>query len=188
MMVKETEARHPIYNDLQEWKPIPGTDNMYEASNWGNIRSADRIVAHAKSGKLKLTGRVLKMTMSNEDYFYITICMNANRVKHNVHVLIAAAFLGPRPEGYHVDHGDRNRQNNHIKNLSYKTVFNNCSFKGSQAAKAKLNESQVAEIKAKFKPRIYTTVMLGKEYNVEPSTINKITRGHHWKHVQPAKL
>jgi hypothetical protein len=184
----DDQELHPVYRDKEEWKVIPETNGMYEASSWGRVRSVDRIVMHSKSGFLTIKGRILKMTLSNERYYYITICINANRVKHNVHVLIAKAFKGIRPYGYHVDHGDRNRQNNHIKNLSYKTVLENCSFKGSQAGNAKLIEKQVAEIKAKYMRKVYTASMLANEYNVDLSTINKITTGVNWKHVQPAKL
>jgi hypothetical protein len=179
---------HPVYRDIEEWKLIPNTEGMYEASSWGRVRSVDRVVDHSTSGKLHLKGKMLRFCVSNENYFYVTICIKAKRVKYNVHVLIAAAFYGPRPEGHHVDHHDRNRQNNHINNLSYKTILENCSFKGTQSGSAKLTEKQVSEIKAKYKPKIYTTVMLGQEYNVDPTTIHKITSGLHWKHVQPAKL
>jgi hypothetical protein len=160
---KVVELRHHIYNDLEEWRIIPGTLGLYEASSWGNIRSVDRIVPHGYSGWLTLKGKTLRMAISNENYCYVTVCLKAKRVKHNAHVLVALTFHGPRPVGHHVDHGDRNRQNNHIKNLSYKTVLENCSFKGSQSAIAKLNEKQVAEIKAKYKHRVYTAKMLGKE-------------------------
>lgn len=38
-----------------------------------------------------------------------------------IHGLVAEAFLGPRPEGYQVDHKDGNRSNNHVSNLEYVT-------------------------------------------------------------------
>lgn len=168
---------------IEIWKVIPDTNGMYEASTLGYIRSVDRVVEHRTSGFLTLKGKLLKMNVGNNDYYYVTICQNAKRVKHNVHVLIAKTFIGPRPYGYHIDHDDRNRKNNKLSNLSYKTVLDNCSFKGSKSALALLTEAQVVEIKRKYKHRIYTAKMLANEYNVEPSTINKITSGINWKHV-----
>lgn len=184
----ENDVLHPIYKDAEEWKIIPGTNGMYQASSWGKVRSIDRTVNHKTSGKLRLKGRLLKMQETNENYLYITICIEAKRSKQHVHVLVAAAFHGQRPEGYHVDHHDRNRQNNHKENLSYKTVMQNCSFKGSQSGNALLTEKQVSEIKAKYKRRIYTAKMLSDEYLVGTALIHKITAGKNWKHVQPAKL
>ncbi len=42
-----------------------------------------------------------------------------------VHVLVAEAFLGPKPDGMVVDHKDRNRSNNDISNLRYITQAEN---------------------------------------------------------------
>lgn len=38
-----------------------------------------------------------------------------------VHDLVAEQFIGPRPEGYDIDHVDGNRSNNHYTNLEYVT-------------------------------------------------------------------
>jgi hypothetical protein len=43
----------------------------------------------------------------------------------NVHALVAAAFLGPRPEGMQVRHGDGSKDNNHLSNLCYGTASDN---------------------------------------------------------------
>lgn len=38
-----------------------------------------------------------------------------------VHDLVAETFIGPRPEGFDIDHIDGNRSNNHYTNLEYVT-------------------------------------------------------------------
>ncbi len=170
--------------EIEIWKIIPRTLGMYEVSNIGNVRSLDRIVAHKTSGLLTIKGRPLKPTFcKGTGYFYISVCIDAKREKRNIHELVCLAFLGERPEGCHIDHGDKNRQNNRLINLTYKTVFDNCSMPGSKHPFALLTEAQVLEIRDKYKPRQYTAVMLGKEYGVDKSTINKITSRINWRHI-----
>jgi len=166
----------------ETWKIIPETNNMYEASDMGNIRSVDRDVKHKTSGHITLKGKLLKFTEGNNGYYYVTICGESKR-KCNVHVLVCYAFYGKRPDGYHVDHKDRNRKNNVLSNLSYKTVFDNCSFRGSNHGNALLTEIQVKEIKERYKKGGVTLFQLGKEFNVHLSTISKITTNKNWAHV-----
>ena len=51
------------------------------------------------------------------------VCID--RVTKNVHVLVAQAFLGSRPEGMHVCHIDGDKTNNNLSNLKYGTPKEN---------------------------------------------------------------
>ena len=55
--------------------------------------------------------------------------------------------------------------------------------KGELNGCSKLTESEVLEIRSKFKPRVYTREMLALEYNVKASTIKDVILRKSWKHI-----
>lgn len=59
----------------------------------------------------------------------------------------------------------------------------NVVLRGKLCHKAKLTEKQVLEIREKFIPYVYTTIMLAKEYGVDPSTIGHMIKRRIWKHI-----
>lgn len=46
-----------------------------------------------------------------------------------------------------------------------------------------LTEKQVKEIRAKFKPKIYTRLMISKEYNIPIGTLDHILYNQSWKNL-----
>lgn len=94
------------------WKPVPGFVK-YEVSNLGRVR-------RCVPGRSTRIGKVLKPQPKNG---YFTVLLSGpNGFKHrSVHRLVAAAFLGPCPDGYEVNHKDRVRSNNRLDNLEYMT-------------------------------------------------------------------
>lgn len=85
-------------------------DTTYEISNLGRIRNG---------------GRVLKPWLTL-GYPCITLCRNGEQKKKRIHVLVAEAFLGPRPEGAtDVRHLDGNPGNPVVTNLAYGTRSDN---------------------------------------------------------------
>lgn len=97
------------------WKKIDFGET-YEVGTEGHVRNVK-------------TGRILTGTI-NEDG-YIRVYLSEGGGKHGkhrsfyVHVLVAEAFLGPRPEGQQVRHWDGNPQNNRLDNLLYGTPSEN---------------------------------------------------------------
>lgn len=160
------------------WKDIPDYAG-YQASSCGQIRSIDRLAAHP-NGMLSLKGRILKQTeIPVEKYLYVTFSISGKREKKYVHDLVAAVFHGPKPDGYHVDHGDRNRQNNNSTNLSYKTVLQNCGFPGISHPNSLLDDLQVNEIR---RSKMSVKHLAGK-YQVSTDTIHKILKRINWNHI-----
>lgn len=47
----------------------------------------------------------------------------------SVHILVASAWIGPRPEGFHVDHKDENHLNNRPDNLQYVPAHVNNAYR-----------------------------------------------------------
>ncbi|MFC9491782.1 HNH endonuclease signature motif containing protein, partial [Streptomyces hydrogenans] len=77
-----------------------------------------------------------------------------------VHVLVAEAFIGPKSDGGQVNHKDGNTANNALSNLEYVTPSANVRHsldvlgvrraKGSRNGQSRLDEKQVAAIRATF--------------------------------------
>lgn len=105
------------------WKAIPGHE-YYECSNIGRVRSIDRTVWN-NGGRsphwCSLKGRVLRQS-THKGYRYVSLGRDH---KTQVHILVMATFVGPRPEGVDVCHNDGNPENNRVDNLRYGTHSEN---------------------------------------------------------------
>lgn len=146
----------PPHQDTEEevWRPIPDLGGHYEASSLGRIRSA-------RGGKGTYIGKVL--TPSRRRYGYLDIELRlkdparCRRRRHfTVQSLVAAAFIGPRPQGMQVDHIDFDPSNNRPENLRYLTISENVarSFRagrssnvGEKNPRARLTCEEVQEIR-----------------------------------------
>lgn len=96
----------------EEWRPVVGAAR-YQVSSMGSVRSANRVlVAHSRP----------------DPPFYPMVHVrldDGRKVTKTVHSLVAAAFLGPRPEGLVVRHLDGDATNNSVTNLRYGTHSEN---------------------------------------------------------------
>ena len=90
----------------EEWRDIPGYEGIYQVSNLGNVRSLDRTL-ECKNGRIiKLKGKLLKQGNKN-GYRFVNLCYGHSV---SVHVLVAQAFLGDRPDKMDVCHINGNRE------------------------------------------------------------------------------
>jgi hypothetical protein len=99
----------------EEWRPIPGWEGAYEASNLGRVRSL-------RGGHR--WGRVLKPHIRTTSGGYPQVSLGLNGTTC-VHVCVAGAFLGPRPPGHQVRHLDGDPLNNRVENLAWGTPSEN---------------------------------------------------------------
>jgi hypothetical protein len=175
---------------MEQWKEVAGTNGQYEVSNTGFLRT--------HNWKNAKQTRVMKPAMDDRGYMKTIIVVNGKNRNIAVHRLVAEAWI-PNPENKsQVNHINFNPSDNRVENLEWctpkenamhsykagrikKPVYND-GIRGSQNGMSKLTEDQVREIRQKFKPRIYTREMLGREYGVAPSTIKDVIL-RRWKHV-----
>lgn len=98
----------------EEWRPAVGFEDHYHVSNHGRVLSLR-------------TGRHLK-PYTGAHYPTVTFKVNGQATTKRLHLLVAAAFLGPRPAGSEridVCHNDNDPSNNTLENLRYDTHRNN---------------------------------------------------------------
>ncbi len=113
----------------EAWKAIPDYPG-YFVSNHGNVRG--------KSGK------ILKRLYSERggNYPFINLTRREEsgktyRKNETIHALVAAFFIGPRPEGMVVHHKDSNRKNCYFKNLEYITQLENMRLSNRHKKKSR---------------------------------------------------
>ena len=96
---------------MERWKTITTWD-AFEVSDLGRVRRGSRVLA----GFQHVRG-----------YWRYNLCQDGRHRQILGHVLVAEAFLPPRPSPCHrVNHKDDNKKNNRAENLEWKTNQENC--------------------------------------------------------------
>lgn len=96
--------------DKEIWRPIPINElqDRYEVSNFGNIRSLDRIDCKGQHRK----GRLLS-TKKDKGYLRCTLSIDGKLKTYAIHRLVAQAFI-PNPDNLpQVNHKDECKTKNY---------------------------------------------------------------------------
>ena len=116
----------------REFRKIPSLNFLYEVSEDGKIF---RNVKSKKQNKI-----IVDYHHSPAGYCFTFIHRDKQNKRIPIARVVAECWLGEKPEGYEIDHIDRNSQNNHYTNLRYVTKseqmknrdHTNISKKGSE--------------------------------------------------------
>lgn len=96
---------------LEEWRTVPGHPTL-EASSLGRVRRQGR-------------GRNLKPYPNSCGYLRIKIRQGGVFTNKTVASIVAETFIGPRPQGFTINHIDGVKANNSSTNLEYVTMDDN---------------------------------------------------------------
>ena len=170
--------------DKETWKGVDGFPNT-EVSSAGNLRSLFRGGCKPRS------------VHRNENGYVIVSLQNKNiRKCFRVHVLVAAAFIGPKPPRMDVNHIDGNKANNEAGNLEYVTRSENhrhafrlglakSPFTGRIGEKhfaAKLTDRDVISMRELFANGV-PRHDLAEKFGLSYYTVWDITTRRSWKHI-----
>lgn len=167
------------------WKDIPEYIGHYQVSNFGRVKSLDRMVFFRKTEKSLQTkklrkGVALRAAISNSGYETVCLKINGKRKNYSVHRLVALAFLGK--SSLEVNHIDGKKNNNSVSNLQYCTRSENekhawktglkkmRDVRGEKHPNAILNSVKVEEIRNRKPKNIEEFKLIANEF--------KITRAH----------
>lgn len=166
----------------EEWRQVAGCP-VYAISNFGRLKRT-----HGNNHTKR--GGAIKTHTTKRGYEAVTL-------KHNgvgntfVHRMVAAAFIGVRPEGYQVNHKDGNKLNNRADNLEYMTNLENRRHAmllglhpyGERIHVAKLTEHDVRDLRRRRLSGEGFNQM-AREYGMTHASIRDACVGRTWKHVK----
>ena len=181
------------------WKNVISYETFYQVSDFGNIRSLDRIVNKLNGISYMRKGKLCKQSKSNLGYMTIGFTVNNKKVNKYVHRLVAEAFITNMNDYPQVNHIDCDKTNNRMYNLEWCTNSQNhihasknglnklhlhrVVYSGEENGRSLLTKKQVLEIKQRYIPYKYSAKKLSKEYNVSESCITHILNNKSWKEI-----
>lgn len=159
-----------------------------EASLW----SCKKVVP-GKPWVMSDTWTRLKPAENPGGYLQTSLTRDGKTKQTKLHILVAEAFIGPRPPGYHVRHGPRGTRCNLPSNLSYGTCKQNQADRvrdgtnpvGSRNPRARITEEQ-ALLALKLNSMGTRQYVIAAMLGVATPTVNHICTGRTWAHLRKA--
>jgi len=161
---------------MEKWKPVVGFEGLYEVSSRGTVRRVG-------GGGGAVVGRVLKTSSIRPGgYPTVSLFKDRKRFQPAVHILVASAFLGARPDGLHVHHIDHDPSNPCVENLVYVTRSQNMRHAlNANRCSRYFDVETVKRIGEEV--RWFPDAFLAEKYGVSIGNINLIRKGRSWSHV-----
>lgn len=167
---------------VEEWRPVPIPEYAayYSVSSLGRVRTEQ---SSPRSG----VGHIMRPWKNWHGYVMVTLSHDGTKKSPTMHSLVAAAFIGPRPKGWDIDHIDNDKSNNAYTNLEYVTRRVNLkradamglTRRGELNGRARFTEDDVRAIRSSK----LSQSELGRHYGCRQSTIWGIQNYTSWKHV-----
>lgn len=162
----------------ESWRAVAG--GHYEVSSAGRVRRA--------LGRTR--GQVLAQAVATGGRRRVCLCVGNRKRMVLVHVLVAEAFLGPRPPGHEIDHVDGDHTNNRADNLEYVTPRENerraqalgLKAAGERHGCAKLTREDVAKIH-ELRRQGLTQRAISERFCVTRAMVALILTGRNWRGV-----
>ena len=119
--MKTTINNQQIFNIKsveQQWKDIPGYEDIYQISDMGNVRSLDRTITDVKGNIREYKGKELAKIVNTAGYLYVNLYKEGVKNVQQIHSLMGITFLNHSQSRYIVvDHINNIKFDNRLSNL-----------------------------------------------------------------------
>ena len=114
---------------MEEYRAIKGYEGLYEVSNYGNLKSLDKVIVRGNGVKQTFKEKVLKLQVNPNGYLTARLYKKGYGKGFAIHQLVAMSFLNHIPNGFKivVDHINSDKLNNNLSNLQLVTNRQNSS-------------------------------------------------------------
>jgi hypothetical protein len=146
----------------------------------------------AKGGKCAIRkGRILSQSIKKPSgYRQVTLCSSSGkRVSALVHIVVAQAFLGLRPEGFHVRHLDCDTSNNSVENLAYGSPKENAADTISCGRRPRGQGHHMSKLSDQAAKKILdgkgtvSAKTIASIHGISIAHVYQIQRGKCWRHL-----
>ena len=152
-----------------EWRPVNGYEARYQVSETGHVRNAvtHRVLSPMRTGTRRPGSQRSKVRFSTHP-----------RIDVEVGGIVLTAFVGPRPEGCQVLHGNDDSADNCVANLRWGTLSDNMvdMVTRHRGGSQKLGPAEVLAI-ASRRTSGETGASLSREFGVSQQRICDIFKG-----------
>ena len=183
------------------WKDINGYEEIYQVSNYGNVRSKTHVRVNGKNKNYICVskGKLLRPGKDSSGYMIVVLSKNGKTKSYRVHRLVANAFIYNDNNYRCVNHKDENKTNNRVNNLEWCThkYNNNYGTKPKKISKANSKSVNQYDKEGNFIKKWYSMTEAGRYLKKERADVNiskcckykvKSAYGYIWRYSNESSL
>ena len=130
------------------WSGIKGFESSYKISNYGRVRSLDKIVISKNNSSRVIRGRVMKAFLEKAGYYRLRLFSNGKTRKDTIHKFVGEKFVSNPHNKPQINHKNGIKTDNRAVNLEWVTAKENMQHAFDIGLSSKKNqETPVAIIK-----------------------------------------
>ena len=162
------------------WKDIVGYENVYQVSNYGNVRNIKK-------------GNMLTPSPEKKGYLRVSLWKDGGYKTKKVHRLVCECFLDNLNNKSQVNHIDGIKTNNNVNNLEWVTNDENVKHKvkldlthkprGTKNGRCTISENTARSILTDVKDG-KSILDITIKYKVSRNIVTNIKYKKAWKHIQ----
>lgn len=171
---------------MEVWKDVPGYEGYYQVSNFGRVKSLERV---RRNGN-RFGEMILKPSHKSTGYLYVELYKDGKSRQFRVHRLVLSTFCPVDGMEYlEASHLDDNKENCRLDNLRWMTRKENDNWgtRTERMSRTQGNPVYCVELNRTF----YGQGEAARTLNIPQANIWKVLKGerktaggYHWQYVK----